>query len=228
MQKCANLVELEKCCQTHIYLRNFVLIQSRTSPPTICKKLIPIILLNSVRRFALRLCLRSHLFAPIPPTRRKKLESGRCSRSWVFCVLFWIFADSVSFRSFASWWTGAEIVRSVECHMRGLHAHFSDVHAFNVILKTCSTFCALCVMMLYFSASNTLCVDVTSTRSILINTSIRRGTRASLRSATNLTRYEIDSARYYQFEDARDRFCVIRFNRVNEQAQLWMYRYGWL
>ena len=37
VQKCANLVELEKCCQTHIFLQNFVLIQPRTSPPKICK-----------------------------------------------------------------------------------------------------------------------------------------------------------------------------------------------
>ena len=37
MQKYANLVELEKCCQTHIFLQNFVLIQPRTSPPKICK-----------------------------------------------------------------------------------------------------------------------------------------------------------------------------------------------
>ena len=33
MQKYANLVELEKCCQTRIFLQNFVLIQPRTSPP---------------------------------------------------------------------------------------------------------------------------------------------------------------------------------------------------
>ena len=37
MQKDANLVELEKCCRTHILLQNFVLIQPRTSPPKICK-----------------------------------------------------------------------------------------------------------------------------------------------------------------------------------------------
>ena len=37
MQKDANLVELEKCCRTHIFLQNFVLIQPRTSPPKICK-----------------------------------------------------------------------------------------------------------------------------------------------------------------------------------------------
>ena len=40
MQKYANLVELEKCCQTHIFLQNFVLIQPRTSPPKNCKFLI--------------------------------------------------------------------------------------------------------------------------------------------------------------------------------------------
>ena len=39
MQKYAHLVELEKCCQTHILLQNFVLIQPRTSPPKICKNL---------------------------------------------------------------------------------------------------------------------------------------------------------------------------------------------
>ena len=39
MQKYANLVELEKCCQTHIFLQNFVLIQPRTSPRKICKNL---------------------------------------------------------------------------------------------------------------------------------------------------------------------------------------------
>ena len=43
MQKRAKLVELEKCCQssqTHIYLQNFVLIQPRTSPTSICKILL--------------------------------------------------------------------------------------------------------------------------------------------------------------------------------------------
>ena len=37
MQKYANLVELEKCCQTHIFLQIFVLIQPRTSQQKICK-----------------------------------------------------------------------------------------------------------------------------------------------------------------------------------------------
>ena len=37
VQKDANLVELEKCCRTHIFLQKFVLIQPRTSPPKNCK-----------------------------------------------------------------------------------------------------------------------------------------------------------------------------------------------
>ena len=38
-QKCAILVELEKCCKIHtsIYLQNLASIQPRTSPPKICK-----------------------------------------------------------------------------------------------------------------------------------------------------------------------------------------------
>ena len=46
MQKYANLVELEKCCQKNIFLQNFVLIQPRTSPAKICKILLifPILL----------------------------------------------------------------------------------------------------------------------------------------------------------------------------------------
>ena len=40
VQKYANFVELEKCCRTHIFLQNFVLIQPRTSPPKICKKML--------------------------------------------------------------------------------------------------------------------------------------------------------------------------------------------
>ena len=37
VQKCAHLAELEECCQMHIFLPNFVLIQPRTSPPKVCK-----------------------------------------------------------------------------------------------------------------------------------------------------------------------------------------------
>ena len=40
MQKDANIVEFDKCCQTHIFLQNFVLIQPRTSPPKISKILL--------------------------------------------------------------------------------------------------------------------------------------------------------------------------------------------
>ena len=39
MQTYAILVELEKCCQPHIFLQNIVLIQSRTIPPQICELL---------------------------------------------------------------------------------------------------------------------------------------------------------------------------------------------
>ena len=39
MQKYANLVDREKCCQTHIFLQKFVLIQLRTSPRKNCNKL---------------------------------------------------------------------------------------------------------------------------------------------------------------------------------------------
>ena len=41
VQKYAHLVELEKCCPTHIFLQNFALIQPRTSPPKIRKILLP-------------------------------------------------------------------------------------------------------------------------------------------------------------------------------------------
>ena len=40
MQKDANLVELEKCCQTHIFLQNLGLIQPRTSPPKYFAKIL--------------------------------------------------------------------------------------------------------------------------------------------------------------------------------------------
>ena len=52
MQKDANLVELEKCCRTHIFLHNFVLIQPRTSPPKICKKLLIYPILLTLSKFA--------------------------------------------------------------------------------------------------------------------------------------------------------------------------------
>ena len=46
VQKCANLVELEKYCKTHIYLQNLVSIQPRTSPPKNCE------ILEDVANFA--------------------------------------------------------------------------------------------------------------------------------------------------------------------------------
>ena len=63
MQKYANLAELEKCCQTHIFLQNFVLIQPRTSPPKICKILIifPILLTLTLTRLRLRLAAGDHV-----------------------------------------------------------------------------------------------------------------------------------------------------------------------
>ena len=48
MQKCANLVELEKYCQTHIFLQNFALMKPRTSLPKIYK----ILLVTSSNCFA--------------------------------------------------------------------------------------------------------------------------------------------------------------------------------
>ena len=54
VQKDANLVELEKCCQTHIFLQNFVLVQPRTSPSKICKILPILITLTPNPRHRLR------------------------------------------------------------------------------------------------------------------------------------------------------------------------------
>ena len=49
VQKDANPSELEKCCQTHILLQNFVLIQPRTNPLSIQAeyKFAPIIIQKS-------------------------------------------------------------------------------------------------------------------------------------------------------------------------------------
>ena len=44
VQKCAHLVDLEKCCQMYIHLQNFVLIQPRTSPPNFCNKLLVLLI----------------------------------------------------------------------------------------------------------------------------------------------------------------------------------------
>ena len=78
--------------------------------------------------------------------------------------------------------------------MRGLHARFSDVHAFSAIVKNVySVFCASCGI-LHYSASSTLYVDLSSPRSIMSNKSMQRCTRFTLGSTTDLTNYEINSA----------------------------------
>ena len=60
MQKYANLVELEKCCQTHtsVYSQKLVSIQPRTSPPKNCKILLIFPILTPERREAPRAELR--------------------------------------------------------------------------------------------------------------------------------------------------------------------------
>ena len=67
VQKDANLVELEKCCRTHIFLQNFVLIQPRTSPPKICKILLilPILLPLTPKLFEVLQSLREAEFVAL-------------------------------------------------------------------------------------------------------------------------------------------------------------------
>ena len=73
MQKYANLVELEKCCQTHIFLQNFVLIQPRTSPPKICKIFEKCIFEKCIFEKCIFVkCIRSPLSVGIP--------AGGCAR----------------------------------------------------------------------------------------------------------------------------------------------------
>ena len=73
VQKYANLVELEKCCQTHIFLQNFVLIQPRTTPPKICN------FFKTIAKFAI-LLNRRHLpledVVPGPAQRRVVVGLG--------------------------------------------------------------------------------------------------------------------------------------------------------
>ena len=68
-QKYANLAELEKCCQTHIFLQNFVLIQPRTSLPKICKscKILLIILILLIFPIG----SRQQQGSAMPPTERR-------------------------------------------------------------------------------------------------------------------------------------------------------------
>ena len=79
MQKDANHVELEKCCQTHIFLQNFVLIQPRTSPPKNCKILqelliLPILQIRGSRPASL--AFRTSSTRPPPCPRRLALRAG--------------------------------------------------------------------------------------------------------------------------------------------------------
>ena len=83
MQKYANLVELEKCCQTHIFLQNFVLIQPRTSPPKICKSLqkkklqiLPILLFCYIASPRTRPAVARRAGGAGPPRGRR--PGGRC------------------------------------------------------------------------------------------------------------------------------------------------------
>ena len=63
MQKYAHIVELEKCCQTHIFLQNLVLIQPRTSPLKFCK------ICKSFQNFSLGIS------SPASPTARGTLTA---------------------------------------------------------------------------------------------------------------------------------------------------------
>ena len=54
-----SLVDFAKCCQTHIYLQNFVSIQPRTSPPKICKILR---LQRCNLKIELEKCCQTHIY----------------------------------------------------------------------------------------------------------------------------------------------------------------------
>ena len=82
MQKYANLVDLEKSCQTHIFLQNFVLIQPRTSPPKICKILQKTFISspNSAAQPAY-LCLTILAAAALREEERGEAEDGEDERA---------------------------------------------------------------------------------------------------------------------------------------------------
>ena len=80
MQKYANLVELEKCCRTHIFLQKFVLMQPRTSPPKNCKKLRIFPILLTLTPYTVTYSAYRGLIAdprPGPPRVAAKLADGR-------------------------------------------------------------------------------------------------------------------------------------------------------
>ena len=62
MQTCSHLLMLEKCCQTHIFLQHFVLIQPRTSPPQSFQNLL-------ISPILLTLTLSGGRLAPKPQPR---------------------------------------------------------------------------------------------------------------------------------------------------------------
>ena len=78
MQKDANLVELEKCGQTHILLQKFVLIQPRTSLPRKCLyfakncEVLPILLILTMRRRQL-----SRILAAEHAEAERRVADGR-------------------------------------------------------------------------------------------------------------------------------------------------------
>ena len=75
MQTYANLVDLEKCCQTHVFLQIFVLIQPRTSPPkirTILQKML--ILLTPPARERIRSSTQVMTYAERVAKREAEIE----------------------------------------------------------------------------------------------------------------------------------------------------------
>ena len=74
VQKDANLVELEKCCQTHIFLQNFVLIQPRASPPKNLQ------ILQMLLSFPILLTLTPNSLLKTQLSRRARRRARRRSR----------------------------------------------------------------------------------------------------------------------------------------------------
>ena len=77
VHKYANLVELETCCQTRIFLQTIVLIQPRTSPLKICKILPPTARCRYLMQLSRqRMCARAAAMAFLPGCPR---PSSTCS-----------------------------------------------------------------------------------------------------------------------------------------------------